>query len=221
MNDPTTILNRTGLTLGFVGSLFLAVGILGPERIRRFEDSSRQTLGILVNPLNFIKTSHAVERPPWVLLMLLPLSLLFYALPAIMGKHLGSVPVVSTVWSWFRWNWGLPDWLHLVVLLPAIMLSIFFMRRLRSKSPARHWWLFSIPVFILALYIGPAIPFIVLWFPCWFILLLLTSVVLWTVTLPIQLGFAFQRRLGLSSAFEPAGVVLLALAFLLQLIGTF
>jgi len=64
MTDTAAILNRTGLTLGFVGSLFLAIGILGRERIRRFEKSSRQTLRILVNPYKFIKTSYADEQPP-------------------------------------------------------------------------------------------------------------------------------------------------------------
>jgi hypothetical protein len=223
MTDTIAILNRIGLTLGFMGSLFLAVGILGQDRIRRFEKLCRQTLKILVNPYKFIKTAYAREQPSWFLLILLPLSLLFNALPIILEKHVVSMPVVSTAWRWAQWCWGLPGWLYFVILLPSSFgIGIVLGQLIHSKTPRKHRWVFSILILFFVISLAPAIPLIFIWwFLCWFLLLVLTSVVFWIFTLPVQIGFAFQERFGLSSAFEPAGIVLLMLAFLLQLIATF
>jgi len=201
------------------------VGVLGERRLRRFEQSTREVLHILIHPLVFIRKTYSAQQPLWLYLMLLFLYLVNYLIgglvPLIAPKHLASIPVLPTLWAWFFWGWGLPRWLHLVIPMALFVPYVCCRRSYFCGRPVPLARLGAALNAAILIYFIPAIPYLALWYGFWFALLTFVSSLAWVMTLPIQLGFALQQRLGLSGAYESAGVILLGISFALQLIATF
>lgn len=188
------ILNRVGLAFGFMASLFLAMGILGESRLKRFEKSSRQTLTILINPIKFIKSVYSQEEQPFVIWIALPLSLVFYALPAILKKQIAEIPILSTFLNWFTWMWGLPSWIYFTIFFTILFTGPLIL--IVSNKRVISWPIYMFSLVMLVIF-APALPFIIIWFPIWFVMLILTSIFLWLITSPIQIGFYLKKKIRL------------------------
>ena len=181
MNDAN-LLNQTGLVLGFLGGLLLAVDLLGTERAKGVENAIRNILPTTMAWTKQMFRSLVTEPVKEVLPTILAVAavsfcvLVFYLLSLAFEE--GSLP--------YRIFYGL-------FLFMGVPLGIFAMLAIVIWIPLT-----------LLIFTAP-------WIYCGAV---------WLIGSPLIAGAKLRARYDLKGAVPTAGILLVTLAFLLQLIAT-